>query len=76
MLTTTEGALSVDEKCQVLDSKGSVLTGLYAVGCMGQGGMLLRGHGLHLAWAFTSGRVAGNMAAQASRSDADGPVSL
>jgi fumarate reductase flavoprotein subunit len=76
MLTTTEGALSVDEKCQVLDSKGSVLTGLYAVGCMGQGGMLLRGHGLHLAWAFTSGRVAGNMAAQAARSDADGPVSL
>jgi fumarate reductase flavoprotein subunit len=69
MLTTTEGALSVDEKCQVLDANGSVLAGLYAVGCMGQGGMLLRGHGLHLAWAFTSGRIAGNFAAQSSKSD-------
>ena len=68
MLTTTEGALSVDEKCQVLDANNTVLTGLYAVGCMGQGGMLLRGHGLHLAWAFTSGRIAGNLAAQASKS--------
>jgi fumarate reductase flavoprotein subunit len=35
---------------------------------MGQGGMLLRGHGLHLAWAFTSGRIAGNLAAEASKS--------
>jgi fumarate reductase flavoprotein subunit len=70
MLTTTEGALSVDDKCQVLDANGSVLAGLYAAGCMAQGGMLLRGHGLHLAWAFTSGRITGNLAAQASRSEA------
>jgi len=70
MLTTTEGALSVDEKCQVLDINNTVLAGLYAVGCMGQGGMLLRGHGLHLAWAFTSGRIAGNLAAHASKSEA------
>jgi fumarate reductase flavoprotein subunit len=63
MLTTTEGALSVNEKCPVLDANSTVLAGLYAVGCMGQGGMLLRGHGLHLAWAFTSGRIAGNLAA-------------
>jgi len=69
MLTTTEGALSVDEKCQVLDINNTVLAGLYAVGCMGQGGMLLRGHGLHLAWAFTSGRIAGNLAAHASKSE-------
>jgi len=68
MLTTTEGALSVNEKCQVLDANSTVLAGLYAVGCMGQGGMLLRGHGLHLAWAFTSGRIAGNLAAEASKS--------
>lgn len=67
MLTTTEGSLSVDEKCQVLDVNNTVLPGLYAVGCMGQGGMLLRGHGLHLAWAFTSGRIAGNLAAHTSK---------
>lgn len=65
MLTTTEGSLAVDEDCRVLDEQGRPVTGLYAVGCMGQGGMLLRGHGLHLAWAFTSGRVAGLRAAEA-----------
>jgi fumarate reductase flavoprotein subunit len=66
MLTTTEGSLAVDEGCRVLDSDHRVVAGLYAVGCMGQGGMLLRGHGLHLAWAFTSGRVAGERAAAAA----------
>lgn len=65
MLTTTEGSLAIDEDCRVVDLQGRPVAGLYAVGCMGQGGMLLRGHGLHLAWAFTSGRVAGVRAAQA-----------
>jgi fumarate reductase flavoprotein subunit len=65
MLTTTEGSLAVDEDCRVLDEQGRRVTGLFAVGCIGQGGMLLRGHGLHLAWAFTSGRVAGLCAAAA-----------
>jgi fumarate reductase flavoprotein subunit len=64
MLTTTEGAVKVDAQCRVLNLQGQVVPGLYAVGCMGQGGLLLRGHGLHLAWAFTSGRVAGWHAAQ------------
>jgi len=70
MLTTTEGSLAVDAQCRVLNAQDRVLGGLYAVGCMGQGGMLLRGHGLHLAWAFTSGRVAGDAAAQAARTAA------
>lgn len=64
MLTTTEGAVRVDTHCRVLDAHDQVIPGLYAAGCIGQGGLLLRGHGLHLAWAFTSGRVAG---ADASR---------
>jgi fumarate reductase flavoprotein subunit len=59
MLTTTEGAVRVDTSCRVLNANDQVIDGLYAVGCIGQGGLLLRGHGLHLAWAFTSGRVAG-----------------
>jgi fumarate reductase flavoprotein subunit len=66
MLTTTEGSLAVDTDCRVLDENERVIPGLYAVGCMGQGGMLLRGHGLHLAWAFTSGRIAGLRAAAAA----------
>ena len=63
MLTTTEGAVRIDTACRVLDTSGAVIEGLRAVGCIGQGGLLLRGHGLHLAWAFTSGRIAGAAAA-------------
>lgn len=69
MLTTTEGAADVDEACRVLDAAGRPIDGLHAAGCIGQGGLLLgRGHGLHLAWAFTSGRIAGAGAACASPS--------
>ena len=62
MLTTTEGGVSVDTQCRVLGMDKSPIKGLYAVGCVGQGGMVLRGHGLHLAWVFTSGRIAGSLA--------------
>jgi succinate dehydrogenase/fumarate reductase flavoprotein subunit len=34
------------------------IPGLYAAGGCGQGGVLLDGHGHHLAWAFVSGRHA------------------
>ncbi len=40
-----------------------VLPGLYGAGSSGQGGLLLEGHGHHLGWAFTSGRIAGRNAA-------------
>ena len=33
------------------------------IGAVGQGGLLLEGHGHHLAWAFISGRIAGRNAA-------------
>ena len=46
-------------KLQVLDEQGHVLPGLYAVGQNGLGGMILWSHGLHIAWALTSGRLAG-----------------
>jgi fumarate reductase flavoprotein subunit len=36
---------------------------VHAEGSTGQGGLLLRGHGHHLAWAFASGRRAGRNAA-------------
>lgn len=66
MLTTTEGAQAIDTSCRVLNSHGDPIGGLYAAGCIGQGGLLLRGHGLHLAWVFGSGRVSGQKAAQAA----------
>lgn len=59
MLTVTEGSASVDEQLRVLRSDGSPVTGLYAVGGIGQGGMLLKGHGHHIGWAMTSGRLVG-----------------
>lgn len=60
----SEGGLAVDEHHRVLDARGAAIAGLYAAGSTGQGGLLLKGHGHHLAWAFVSGRRAGRFAAQ------------
>ncbi|MEJ7929329.1 FAD-dependent oxidoreductase [Ramlibacter sp. AN1015] len=59
-----EGGLVVDAQHRVLDHDGRPIDGLYAAGSTGQGGLLLKGHGHHLAWAFVSGRRAGRIAAQ------------
>jgi succinate dehydrogenase/fumarate reductase flavoprotein subunit len=59
----TEGGLRVDDRLQVLGPDGMPIGGLYAAGSAGQGGLLLEGHGHHLAWAFTSGHLAGRSAA-------------
>jgi len=64
MLTVTEGGLAVDEQTRVLDSLGIPIENLYAVGGVGQGGMLLMGHGHHIGWAMTSGRLAGESVAR------------
>jgi succinate dehydrogenase/fumarate reductase flavoprotein subunit len=66
-LVHNEGGLAVDLEHRVLRSDGTPIAGLYAAGSTGQGGLLLRGHGHHLAWAFTSGRRAGRHAAYAAR---------
>jgi succinate dehydrogenase/fumarate reductase flavoprotein subunit len=59
----TDGGLAVNERLEVLDEQDHVIPGLFAAGSAGQGGVLLEGHGHHLAWAFTSGRIAGQHAA-------------
>jgi succinate dehydrogenase/fumarate reductase flavoprotein subunit len=64
----SEGGLAVDDEHRVLGPGDAPLAGLYAAGSTGQGGLLLKGHGHHLGWAFVSGRRAGRFAAQASRS--------
>lgn len=63
----TEGGANVDEDHSVIRSDGSRISGLLAVGSAGQGGLLLNGHGHHLAWAFTSGRRAGKWTAAQAR---------
>lgn len=62
----TDGGLTVNTNHQVIKADGTVIPGLYAAGSAGQGGLLLEGHGHHLGWAFTSGRLAGKHAATAS----------
>lgn len=61
--TTTEGGAAVNHSLQVLDQTGNLIPGLYAVGQNGLGGMILWGHGLHIAWALTSGRLCGQVVA-------------
>ncbi|HJS39303.1 MAG TPA: FAD-dependent oxidoreductase [Burkholderiales bacterium] len=61
-----EGGLAVDEQHRVLGAHERPIPGLYAAGSTGQGGLLLKGHGHHLAWAFVSGRRAGRFAASQS----------
>ena len=55
---------ALNETLQVLDAKDQPIPGLYAAGSAGQGGLLLKGHGHHLIWAFTSGRLAGRYASR------------
>jgi succinate dehydrogenase/fumarate reductase flavoprotein subunit len=62
----SEGGLAVDIQHRVLGPGDEPLPGLYAAGSTGQGGLLLKGHGHHLGWAFVSGRRAGRFAAQAA----------
>ena len=63
-IVTTEGGLRISKGFQVLKEDGEVIPGLYAAGCTGLGGMVMWGHGLHIAWAVTSGRLAGQNAAK------------
>ena len=61
-----EGGLAVDHEHRVLGEDDRPIAGLYAAGSTGQGGLLLKGHGHHLGWAFASGRRAGRNAALAA----------
>jgi fumarate reductase flavoprotein subunit len=57
--TNSEGGAAIDETQRVLDHDGKPIPGLFAAGQTGLGGMVLWGHGLHIAWALTSGRLVG-----------------
>jgi len=64
--TTTEGSVAINTAFQALDTEGEPIEGLYAVGTCGLGGMIVWGHGLHIAWAFTSGRMVGEQLAKST----------
>lgn len=66
-IVLTDGGLAVDESLRILGEGDKPIPGLYGAGSAGQGGLMLKGHGHHIGWAFTSGRIAGrNAAAEAS----------
>jgi fumarate reductase flavoprotein subunit len=62
--TNTEGGVVINKKFQALDLEGNPITGLYAIGQNGLSGQILWGHGLHIAWAITSGRLVGQQLAE------------
>lgn len=61
--TTTEGGAAINQQFQALSPDGNPVPGLYAIGQTGLGGQVLWGHGLHIAWAMTSGRLVGRQLA-------------
>lgn len=63
LINFTDGGLAVSKDLEVIGEDGKPVPGLYAAGFSGMGGVLLEGHGHHLGWAFTSGRLAGRRAA-------------
>ena len=65
--TITEGSPAMNTQMQVLDEAGTPIPGLYAAGQNGLGGQILWGHGLHIAWAITSGRLVGKALAEAAK---------
>ena len=67
VLVFTDGGLAIDNDLRVLDAYDRPIPGLYAAGSVGQGGMILDGHGHHIGWAFTSGRIAGRHASAFAR---------
>ncbi|HTH95805.1 MAG TPA: FAD-dependent oxidoreductase [Stellaceae bacterium] len=63
MIQFTDSGVAVNGRLEVLGEGGEPVPGLFAAGFTGMGGALLWGHGHHLGWAFTSGRIAGRQAA-------------
>jgi succinate dehydrogenase/fumarate reductase flavoprotein subunit len=62
-LNFSDSGVAVDTRLRVLGPNDKPVPGLFAAGFIGMGGMLLEGHGHHIGWAFTSGRLAGRHAA-------------
>lgn len=69
-IVLTDGGLAVSDTLQLLGHDDVPVPGLWAAGSAGQGGLILKGHGHHIGWAFTSGRIAGRHAAAEARGNA------
>ena len=65
-IVPTDGGLAVNEDLALIGHGDRAIPGLWTAGSAGQGGLILKGHGHHIGWAFTSGRIAGRNAAAAA----------
>ncbi|MEE2995831.1 MAG: FAD-dependent oxidoreductase [Pseudomonadota bacterium] len=63
-IVLTDGGLAVDKDLRLLGHGDHPVHNIWAAGSAGQGGLMLKGHGHHIGWAFTSGRIAGRHAAE------------
>ena len=68
---TSDGGLAVNENLQVLGEGRPADSRTIRRRVDRSGGLLLEGHGHHLGWGFTSGRIAGRHAALTGQNDAD-----
>lgn len=68
-IVLTDGGLAVDTELRLLGHEDRPIPGLWAAGSAGQGGLMLKGHGHHIGWAFTSGRIAGRHATESLRNN-------
>ena len=59
----TDAGLAINERFQILRADKQPIPGLFGAGTVALGGLMAEGHGHHLGWAFTSGRLAGRNAA-------------
>ena len=66
-IVLTDGGLAVNERLELLGEGDRPIPGLWAAGSAGQGGLMLKGHGHHIGWAFVSGRLAGRAATLSAR---------
>ena len=65
VISAINGPVVTHSETPLLADVVLAIDGLYAAGSAGQGGLLLKLDGLHIAWAHTSGRLAGRSAALA-----------
>ena len=65
-IVLTDGGLAVNEDLALLGHGDRAIPGLLTAVSAGQGGLILKGHGHHIGWAVTSGRIAGRNAAAAA----------
>ena len=63
MVKRTDAGMAVNARLEILGEDDRPVDGLFGAGRLGQAGVMLEGHGHHLARAFASGRWAGRAAA-------------